>query len=179
MNIFRKKNNNNQVLLVDNEDNIIMIKDKQYAHIKCLLHRAVSIFIFNKKDELLIQQRSVNKYHSALLWSNTCCGHPMDYETVLDSAHRCLKEEMGFDCFLNKKFHFIYKSRLSNGLFEYEFDHIFTGRYEGFPNINYEEVANWNWISLEDLLKDIYFYSCKYSTWFKILLNKYLSKIKL
>lgn len=176
--MFIKENNKHEVILVDNKDNIIMIEDKQYAHIKCLLHRAISIFVFNKKKELLIQQRSNNKYHSPLLWSNTCCSHPMIDEIIINAAHRCLKEEMGFDCLLEKKFHFIYKSRLDNGLFEHEFDHVFIGNYEGYPNINPKEVANYKWISLNDLLKDVTLHSYKYSIWFKILLNKYLSKLK-
>lgn len=168
-----------QVIIVDKKDRILTIKDKQYAHINGLRHRAISVFIFNKKNELMIQKRSADKYHSSLLWANTCCGHPRYGEIILQAAHRRLKEEMGFDCFLTQKFYFTYKSELDNGLIEHEFDYVFLGRYEGIPHINYNEVADWRWISLKKLIKEIHLNSNKYVVWLKIIIDKYLEKLKL
>lgn len=168
-----------KVILVDKKDRILNLKDKQYVHIKGLLHRAISVFIFNKKNELMIQKRSAVKYHSSLLWANTCCGHPRYGEFILKAAHRRLKEEMGFDCLLTQKFYFIYKSSLDNGLIEHEFDYVFLGRYEENPNINYNEVSDWRWISLKELIKEINYNSNKYVIWLRIIINKYLEKLKL
>lgn len=170
---------NDQVILVDKQDRMFNIKDKQYVHRKGLLHRAISVFIFNKKNELMIQKRSALKYHSSLLWANTCCGHPRYGEIILQAAHRRLKEEMGFDCLLKQKFHFTYKSELDNGLIEHEFDYVFLGKYEGNPQINYNEVADWRWISLKKLIKDMNDNRNKYVIWLRIIIDKYLEKLKL
>lgn len=170
---------NNKVILVDRQDNVIMLQRKDYTHIKGLLHRAISVFIFNNENDLLIQQRSSYKYHSSLLWSNTCCGHPYYGEIILQAAHRCLNKEMGFDCFLENRFHFIYKSKLDNGLIEHELDYVFLGRYDGSPKINHKEVAHWKWISIGNLLKEININKYKYSIWFRIIINNYLEKLKL
>lgn len=167
------------VILVDKKDKILKLKDKQYAHIKGLLHRAVSVFIFNKKNELMIQKRSAFKYHSSLLWANTCCGHPRYGEMILKAAHRRLREEMGFDCLLTQIFHFIYKSELDNGLIEHELDYVFLGRYEGNPNINDNEVADWRWISLKKLIKEINHNKNRYVVWLRIIMDKYLEKLNL
>lgn len=166
-----------KVILVDKKDKILNLKNKQYVHIKGLLHRAISVFIFNKKNELMIQKRSAIKYHSSLLWANTCCGHPRYDEFILQAAHRRLKEEMGFDCLLKQKFYFTYKSKLDNGLIEHEFDYVFLGRYEGNPNINYNEVADWRWISLKKLIKEINYNKNKYVIWLRIIIDKYLDKL--
>lgn len=172
-------NDHDQVIIVDKKDRILNIKNKQYAHIKGLRHRAISVFIFNKNNELMIQKRSAVKYHSSLLWANTCCGHPRYGEIIIKAAHRRLKEEMGFDCVLTQKFHFIYKSRLDNGLIEHEFDYVFLGKYEGSPHINYNEVADWRWIPLKQLIQEINLNSNQYVIWLRIIINKYLAKLKL
>src|SRR5690242_3143777 len=129
-----------QVILVDEHNNEIGIMDKQEAHEKAVLHRAFSVFIFNSEGKLLLQQRAASKYHSAGLWTNTCCSHPRPGEATLDGAHRRLEEEMGFDTELKEKFHFIYKAPFDNGLTEHELDFIYTGKFEGEPKLNLEEV---------------------------------------
>ena len=105
--------------------------EKMEAHKKGLLHRAFSVFIFNGKGEMLLQQRALNKYHSGGLWTNACCSHPMPGEKTEDAADRRLKEELGFETPLEKIFDFVYKAEFDNGLTEYEFDHVFAGEYEG------------------------------------------------
>jgi len=120
-----------QVVLVNELDHEIGLMEKMEAHEKALLHRAFSVFVFNAKGELLLQQRAFEKYHSGGLWTNTCCSHPRPNETVLDAANRRLMEEMGFQTPLQKVFDFIYQAAFSNGLTEHEFDHVFIGHYEG------------------------------------------------
>lgn len=161
------------VVLVNEKDEIVGEMEKQEAHIKGKLHRAFSIFIFNKKKELLIQQRAKIKYHSSLKWTNTCCSHPRIGESYMDGAHRRLKEELGFDCELHKKFDFIYKAEVGDGLIEHEYDYVFIGQYDGEIIINPLEVESIKWINLTDLKKDIDLHPSNYTEWFKIIFDKY------
>lgn len=166
------------VILVDELDNEIGSEEKIKAHKKGLLHRAFSIFIFNKKGELLLQQRAKSKYHSGGLLTNTVCSHPLPNENISDAVTRRLKEEMRFDTELKEIFSFIYKSEYENGLTEYEFDHVFIGYYNSNPIPNIEEVENYKWVTMEYLKKDIEENQTKYTTWFKkILENKDFLKI--
>src|ERR671938_198934 len=115
--------NDTQVILVDEQDHQQGIADKLEAHAKGLLHRAFSIFIFNSKGEMLLQQRATGKYHSSGLWTNACCSHPAPGEVTIIAANRRLQEEMGFATPLEKAFDFTYKASFENGLTEHEFDH--------------------------------------------------------
>jgi len=165
-----------RVVLVDKEDNEIGTEEKLKAHLEKKLHRAVSILIFNIKGEMLLQQRSVFKYHCPLLWSNACCTHPRQGEPVVEAAHRRLKEEMGFDCDLEEVESFIYEADLGDGLYEYEYDHLFIGSYDSDFNINFDEVESFRWVSLDDLTQEVGNYPSKFTEWFKIILKKYASK---
>ena len=144
-----------QVILVDEQDEPSGTMEKMEAHRQGLLHRAFSIFIFNSKGELLLQRRAINKYHSGGLWSNSCCSHPEPGEETVVAARRRLKEEMGFTTHLEKIFEFIYKAEFSNGLTEYEFDHVFAGRYEGRIDYNKEEVMDYCYKSLADIRDEL------------------------
>jgi isopentenyl-diphosphate delta-isomerase len=163
-----------EVILVDENDNEIGLMEKMEAHEKALLHRAFSVFVFNKKGELLLQQRALHKYHSGGLWTNTCCSHPRKGEQVIQSAHRRLMEEMGFDCELELKHKFIYKAPFTNGLTEHELDYIFTGEYEVAPNPNPDEVASFRWIEMAQLQKEIEEHPENFTVWFRIILDQYL-----
>ncbi|MBS7333213.1 isopentenyl-diphosphate Delta-isomerase [Faecalibacter bovis] len=166
------------VVLVDREDNELGLMEKQQAHVAGLLHRAFSVFIFNSKGELMLQQRAATKYHSPTLWTNTCCSHPRENESYKNAAHRRLMEEMGFDCDLSYKFHFIYKASLDNGLTEHELDHVFIGTYDGEPELNPSEVMAYRWVEMDDLKKDIQKNSQNYTAWFKIIFDQYISHIE-
>lgn len=157
-----------QVILVNEQDEETGWMEKIEAHRKALLHRAFSVFVFNSKNELMLQQRALAKYHTPGLWTNTCCSHPRPSELTDDAAHRRLMEEMGISCKLEKAFDFVYKAGFENGLTEHEFDHVFFGRYEGNPSINPDEVNDWKWIGLDELKKDIHDHPSKYTIWFKI-----------
>jgi len=161
------------VILVDENDQEIGSMEKQEAHEKGLLHRAFSVFVFNENKELLLQQRALTKYHSAGLWTNTCCSHPRIGETIEQAAHRRLMEEMGFDCELNSKSSFIYKVAFENGLTEHEFDHILVGTFNGEICINPTEVKNIKWISLEELEIDLIKNNQNYTAWFKIIFDNF------
>lgn len=161
------------VILVDENDQEIGKMEKLEAHEKALLHRAFSVFVFNEKKELLLQQRALTKYHSAGLWTNTCCSHPRVGETIEQAAHRRLMEEMGFDCELSTKTSFIYKAAFENGLTEYEFDHILVGNYNGSININNQEVASYKWVSIAWLQNDMIQNPHNYTAWFTIISEKF------
>ena len=162
-----------QVILVDENDTKIGLMPKMEAHEKALLHRAFSVFVFNEKNELMLQQRALHKYHTPGLWTNTCCSHQRDGESNLEAGKRRLQEEMGFVTELQEKTSFIYKAPFDNGLTEHEFDHIMIGYYNEDPNVNPEEVASWKWMSLEDVQSDISKSPQLYTAWFKIIFEKF------
>ena len=157
-----------KVILVDKNDNELGIMEKQEAHVKGLLHRAFSVFIFNDKNELLLQRRAVNKYHSGGLWTNTCCSHQRQNEKTEDAAKRRLLEEMGMRSTLKKQFDFVYKAKLDNNLYEHEFDHVFFGFTNDLPIINPEEVEEYTYKTLEDIGNEMKTIPDKYTEWFKI-----------
>ncbi len=161
------------VILVNQNDKKIGLMPKQEAHEKGLLHRAFSVFVFNDKNELMLQQRALDKYHSPGLWTNTCCSHQRDGESNIEAGKRRLQEEMGFVTDLTESISFIYKAPFDNGLTEHEYDHILTGRFNNQPNINPAEVSDWKWMAIEDVKSDIERNPSKYTAWFKIIFDKY------
>ena len=167
------------VILVDENDNQVGLMPKLEAHQKGLLHRAFSVFIFNKDYKLLLQKRALSKYHSGGLWTNTCCSHPREDEDILDAANRRLFEEMGIKTSLRKVYDFIYKAELDNNLIENEFDHVFYGLYDGNPTLNPNEASDFKWIDMHSLNLDIKDNPQDYTVWFKIAFDyfyKYLNK---
>jgi isopentenyl-diphosphate delta-isomerase len=158
---------NQQLILVNENDDEIGFGEKLPVHQNAQLHRAFSIFVMNSQHQLLLQKRAYHKYHSGGLWANTCCSHPIRGEKQEDSIHRRLKEEMGFDCNLKHMFHFIYRAELDNGLTEYEYDHVYLGRYNGIPNPNPDEVCEWKWMELDKVNSDIKNDPDNYTYWVK------------
>ncbi|CAM1347292.1 isopentenyl-diphosphate Delta-isomerase [Tenacibaculum insulae] len=167
-----------QVILVDKNDNPIGLMEKIEAHEKALLHRAFSVFVFNDKKELMLQQRAADKYHSPLLWTNTCCSHQRSGETNLAAGKRRLQEEMGFVCDLKEVFSFIYKAPFDNGLTEHELDHVMVGDFNEQPNINKEEVESYKWMTLEAVKNDIEKQPEIYTAWFKIIFKESYDTLK-
>ena len=164
--------NEEKVILVDEKDWPLGEMEKMEAHRKAVLHRAFSIFVFNDKNELMLQRRALSKYHSPGLWTNTCCSHPRPGEEVLEAGHRRLQEEMGFDSELKKIFDFIYKAELDQGLTEHEFDHVLFGRYNREPAINPEEVDDWKWMTMDDIAADMKTHPHNYTVWFRIAFDR-------
>jgi len=161
------------VILVDPNDRPIGFMEKMEAHQKGLLHRAFSIFILNNKNELLLQQRAAQKYHSPLLWTNTCCSHQRTGETNIEAGNRRLREEMGFSTPLKELFSFIYKAPFDNGLTEHELDHVMIGYYNKNPKINTKEVNDWKWIPIENVRDKLIKNPKEYTAWFKIIFNEF------
>ena len=161
-----------EVILVNQNDEAIGTMEKLEAHQKGLLHRAFSIFIFNDTKQLLLQRRALTKYHSAGLWTNTCCSHPRPNETTLDAANRRLFEEMGMHTQLMHNTSFIYKTKFTNGLTEHEFDHVYFGTSNASPLINKEEVDSFKWIDINDLKNSIQLNPTAFTSWFKIAIKK-------
>ncbi|MFH6958421.1 isopentenyl-diphosphate Delta-isomerase [Flavobacterium aquidurense] len=161
------------VILVNQNDEQIGLMPKLEAHEKAVLHRAFSVFILNDKNEIMLQQRAHQKYHSPLLWTNTCCSHQREGETNVEAGSRRLFEEMGFEAELKELFHFIYKAPFDNGLTEHELDHVMIGYYNDDPAINPEEVEDWKWMKIEDVKADIEKHPEIYTVWFKIIFDEF------
>ena len=171
-----------QVILVNEHDEQLGAMDKMEAHHQGVLHRAFSIFIFNEKGEMLLQQRADHKYHSGGLWTNACCSHPAPGEETHLAAQRRLQEEMGFSTSLIKVFDFTYRAEFDNGLIEHEFDHVYLGMYNGDIHPNPDEVQGYCHKSLDDINSEITEQPDLFTAWFHIafpLLEKWLIKNKL
>ncbi len=166
-----------KVILVNEKDEQIGLMEKIEAHEKALLHRAFSVFVYNDKNQMLLQKRALGKYHSPGLWTNTCCSHQRENETNIQAGKRRLMEEMGFTTDLKDTISFIYKAPFENGLSEHEFDHILVGNYNQDPKPNPDEVADWKWLTAEEVKKDIEKNPDQYTAWFKIIFDKHYSQI--
>ena len=160
------------LILVDENDVPIGTMEKMEVHQKALLHRAFSIFVFNKNGQMLLQQRAMNKYHSPGLWTNACCSHPSPIESIEQAAEKRLQEEMGFTIPLTKAFSFTYKAEMENGLTEYEFDHVMVGDYDGQINPDDREVMDFCFSGMDEIRNKIESYPEKYTAWFKIAFPK-------
>jgi isopentenyl-diphosphate delta-isomerase len=158
----------NEVILVNEEDVAIGTIEKMDAHRRGLLHRAFSVFVFDRQGNMLLQQRSAEKYHGALLWSNTCCSHPYPGEAVERAAVRRLEEEMGFIAPLEKIFSFTYKADVENNLVEHEYDHVFAGIYEGPIELNPSEVAAYEYLPMETISRRLNDQPAAFTSWFRI-----------
>lgn len=167
-----------KVILVDENDQVIGTLEKLQAHLEGRLHRAFSIFVFDSIGRLLLQRRASTKYHSANLWSNTCCGHPRPGESIAGAAHRRLREEMNFDCELRESFRFTYRIRLDQRLIEHEYDYVLVGECNNDPAPNTKEVSAWQWVSVDELKVDIETNHTAYSYWLQHLIASHEVKIR-
>jgi len=157
-----------EVILVDESDQPLGTMEKMEAHRRAVLHRAFSVFIFNSRGEMLLQQRAPEKYHSAGLWTNACCSHPRPGEDTREAAIRRLREELGFTTALEELFHFTYKSEFDNGLTEYEFDHVFVGTYDEAIHADIAEVSDFRYASIEKIREHLQHEPDKFTSWFHL-----------
>ena len=160
-----------QLILVDAEDRELGAGEKLQVHRSGALHRAFSVFVFDRRGRLLMQRRAPGKYHSAGLWSNTACGHPRPGEATAAAARRRLREEMGLDCKLRKAFEFIYRAELEGALVEHEYDHVFFGTHEGDPAPDPSEVGDWRWMSTDELRRGLREEPGRYTYWLKLVVE--------
>ena len=167
------------VIIVNEHDEPTGVAEKMEAHLKGMLHRAFSVFIFNERQQMLIHQRAIEKYHSGGKWTNACCGHPRPGEQTHEAASRRLKEEMGMDCALAEKFKFIYRAVLDNNLIEHEIDHVFFGyTTELLPEVNAAEVMNFKWMDLDQLRQQVSTHPDQFTEWFKICFTEVIRQLK-
>lgn len=164
------------VITVDPHDQPLGAAEKMEAHERAILHRAFSVFVFNEKNQLLVHQRALTKYHSGGKWTNTCCGHPRPGEDTLDAAARRLNEEMGFVCALQHQFTFTYKAQLDNALTEHEIDHVYFGYFNGNPHINPAEVMDYKWVDMPTLEQEIKQDPGNYTEWFKLCFDQVMAQ---
>ncbi|MBF0695097.1 MAG: isopentenyl-diphosphate Delta-isomerase [Flavobacterium sp.] len=161
------------VILVTENDEPIGLMPKMEAHEKAALHRAFSVFILNDKNQVMLQQRAGDKYHSPLLWTNTCCSHQREGESNIEAGNRRLYEEMGIKTELKELFSFIYKAPFENGLTEHELDHVMIGYHNEEPSINTSEVESWKWVDIDQIKLDMEVNPDVYTVWFKIIFDKF------
>jgi isopentenyl-diphosphate delta-isomerase len=162
-----------KVILVNENDEQIGLMPKMEAHEKAVLHRAFSVFVLNSDNEIMLQQRAAQKYHSPLLWTNTTCSHQREGETNIQAGTRRLREEMGFETELKELFSFIYKAPFDNGLTEHELDHVMIGYYNEQPNINREEAESWKWMGIDAVKEDMQQQPELYTVWFRIIFDEF------
>ncbi|MBI33741.1 MAG: isopentenyl-diphosphate Delta-isomerase [Flavobacteriales bacterium] len=167
------------VIHVNEFDEVLGFYPKLLVHEKAMLHRAVSVLIFNSKGEWLLQKRAETKYHSGGLWTNTCCTHPYPEEDIKFAAERRLIEEMGMRVKLEKSFDFIYNKKLDKGLTEHEFDHVFIGYSDSLPELNPEEAEDWTYLTTDELELSMKIEPESYTEWFKILFLEARKKVKI
>lgn len=165
-------NKDPRVILVDEQDNELGTMDKMQAHQLPALHRAFSVFIFNNKNEMLLQQRAAGKYHSAGLWTNACCSHPLPGEETINAAKRRLKEEMGFETPVEKAFSFVYKAVVDNGLSEHEYDHVFVGFYNGPVHPDPDEVSHYRFLSMDAIGEMLGQHPGRFTVWFQLAFSR-------
>lgn len=171
---------NNKVIVVDIFGNKKGEMEKLEAHKKGVLHEAYSVFIL-KDNQMLIQKRAKNKYHSGGLWSNACCSHPQLEENIFENIKRKTFDELSIEIEnLNFEFSFIYRNKFDNNLIEYEYDNVFTAQTNSLIKFNPDEVEKVKWVDLEDLAQDLEKNPQKYSYWFLIscpkIIKKYINK---
>jgi isopentenyl-diphosphate delta-isomerase type 1 len=153
-----------RVVLVDEQDRELGEADKLEAHRTGALHRAFSVFVFDRTGRVLLQRRAQGKYHSGGRWSNTCCGHPRPGERIEAAARRRLNEEMSVDCELQPVGRFVYRAAVGE-LIEHELDYVLVGRFDGEPRPDPLEVAEWRRADLPALARDADAHPERYTVW--------------
>lgn len=157
------------LIVVNEDDQIIDYLDKRTCHLgEGILHRAFSIFIFNSTGEVLIQKRSAQKHLWPLYWSNSCCSHPRKGEDLQNATSRRLAEELGISTPLKHIFTFQYHARYRDIGSEREVCAVLIGKSDMPIKVNPREVAEWKFISPNDLTRELALHPELYSPWFKM-----------
>ncbi|MDO4536722.1 MAG: isopentenyl-diphosphate Delta-isomerase [Coriobacteriales bacterium] len=154
------------LILVDEQDRQVGTVTKSWAHREGLLHRAFSVFLFDG-DRLLLQRRARGKYHSGGLWTNSCCSHPRDGETLLQAVPRRLAQELGvYDVPCYEVGTFTYRHEFAADLFEHEFDHVFVGEYAGACKPDADEVDELRWERVSQVRAELAEHPERFTAWF-------------
>jgi isopentenyl-diphosphate delta-isomerase len=165
------------VVLVDEQDREVGAMEKLQAHLEAKLHRAISVFVFNENKQMLLQKRAEGKYHSAGLWTNTCCSHPKPGEKTMDAAKRRLQEEMGMHCDMKYAFNFTYLAKLEHNLSEHEFDHVFFAFSNEMPKPDPGEVAEYKYLSLPEIETQLQQNPGQFTVWFALIFDRVKTEI--
>jgi len=154
------------MVLVDDDDRVVGTGEKLKVHRDGVLHRAFSVMIWNGAGALLLQQRSLGKYHSGGLWTNACCGHPGPGQDIAAAARQRLQDEMGFDCPLEELGRIRYRAELDHGMIEHELVHVFRGIHDGIVAPAPEEAMAYRWAGLETVRDEVAARPELFSAWF-------------
>lgn len=157
-----------KVILVDEFDNAVGAEENLRSHLKGLLHRSLSVFIFNSRGDMLLQKRAAAAHPFGGLWSNACCSHPRPGEATRAAAHRRLAGEMGFMCPLREVFSLRRRMRLAGGMIEHEFDHVLVGEYDGEPRPRPAAVEVWKWMPAADLMRAVADSPAEFTPWLRL-----------
>lgn len=171
-----------KLILVDENDNITGYENKDKCHAgQGILHRAFSLFIFNGKHELLLQQRHGSKMLWGEYWSNSCCSHPRQGEDYATATERRLLEELGLKTFLRYLFRFQYQATFEDKGSENELCSVYIGRSDDPPVVNETEIMDWKYIGITDLNRDLLLNPQLYTPWFRMewerMTREYLDEI--
>lgn len=167
-----------QMILVDEHDNPIGNAPKLPVHQQGLLHRAVSVILWDGEGRFLLQRRAATKYHSPGLWSNTCCGHPRPGESASAAARRRLAAEMGISCEIGPLFTMRYRGGVAGELIENELVHVFGGTFSGVPDPDPSEVGEWAWLDASEVRHAITHETAAYTIWFRKLCNDFWDELQ-
>lgn len=158
-----------ELILVNENDEEVGHLDKSSCHDgDGVLHRAFSLFIFNTRGELLLQQRSGEKRLWPLYWSNSCCSHPRRGETMEQAIHRRLKQELGVDAELEYLYRFQYSAQYEDLGSERELCWVYAGRCDAQPEINRNEIEDWRFVTPATLEAELETSPERYTPWFKM-----------
>jgi isopentenyl-diphosphate delta-isomerase len=166
-----------QLILVDENNRATGTAGKTAVHKSGLLHRAFSIFIVDQQGRILLQQRSLEKYHSGGLWANSCCGHPRPGERTISAAHRRLNEELGVKTALSFGFFARYRTELDNGMQENEFVYVYFGRLHASPRPDPAEVANVECLSVDEIDRRLKRRPNAFAFWFRHYFRNHQAEI--
>lgn len=158
-----------QLVLVDAADNETGYLSKAECHAGSgVLHRAFSLFIFNRQGRLLLQQRSSEKKLWPLYWSNSCCSHPRKGETMDEATRRRLDEELGIEAELRYLYKFIYQAEYGVIGAEHELCRVYIGRSDQPVRANPKELADWRYAELDEVRGELESNPDVFTPWFKL-----------
>jgi isopentenyl-diphosphate delta-isomerase len=157
------------LILVDSNDQALGYETKAVCHDgRGILHRAFSILIFNDRNELLLQQRSLQKRLWGGFWANSCCSHPRKGESMDQAVSRRLRQELGMECPLVFLYKFEYQAAVDDQGSENELCWVYAGRCNEEPTINPNEIAAWQWVNPTSLDDQIINQSHLFAPWFQL-----------
>ena len=158
-----------QLVLVDSNDRALGTKSKSLCHDGAgILHRAFSLFVFNRAGELLIQQRHASKRLWPLYWSNSCCSHPRAGEDIDVAVGRRLEQELGLTASLSFIYKFEYTAPFGGLGTEHELCSVYAGVAAAEPVVNTTEIADWRWIAPTALDRELADAPQRFTPWFKL-----------